>query len=145
MQDWVIAAWLMLGGSTVLLFIGMPVALTFIAVNIVGAWLYMGGEPGLAQLARSSVSSVTAFSLTPIPLFVLMGEILFHTGLALKVIEGIERLIRRLPGRLAVVAMVEPEIAENTVPATTATTARRPGTCLIRRSTPSITLSARPV
>ena len=46
------------------------------------------------QLARNSVSSVTSFSLTPIPLFVLMGEVLFHTGLAVKVIDGIERLIR---------------------------------------------------
>jgi len=70
----------------VLLFIGMPVALTFIGINLVGAWLYMGAEPGLVQLVRSSVSSVMAFSLTPIPLFVLMGEILFHTGLAFKVI-----------------------------------------------------------
>ena len=41
--------------------------------------------------------------------------------------------------------MVEPEMAENTVPATTATTASRPGTCAIRRSMPSITLTARPV
>src|SRR4029077_377631 len=41
--------------------------------------------------------------------------------------------------------MVEPEIAENTVPATTATTARRPGSCRIRRSTPSITFTASPV
>ena len=46
---------------------------------------------------------------------------------------------------VAVVAMVEPEIAENTVPATTATTASRPGTCRISRSTPSITLMAKPV
>src|SRR6185369_8476451 len=50
----------------------------------------------------------------------------------------------RLPS-IAVVAMVEPEIAENTVPATTATTASRPGTWRIRRSTPSITFTARPV
>jgi hypothetical protein len=64
--SWQLAAWLMLGGSTLLLFIGMPVALTFIAINIVGAWLYMGGEIGLAQLARSSVISLTSFSLTPI-------------------------------------------------------------------------------
>lgn len=120
---WVLAAWLMLGGSTVLLFIGMPVALTFITVNIVGAWLYMGGEAGLAQLARSSVSSVTAFSLTPIPLFVLMGEVLFHTGLALKVIEGIERLIRRLPGRLAVVAVVAGTVFSAISGSTIATTA----------------------
>ncbi|HYF19956.1 MAG TPA: TRAP transporter large permease subunit [Ramlibacter sp.] len=121
--SWVFAAWLMLGGSTLLLFIGMPVALTFITVNIVGAWLYMGGEAGLAQLARSSVTSVTAFSLTPIPLFVLMGEVLFHTGLALKVIEGIERLIRRLPGRLAVVAVVAGTVFSAISGSTIATTA----------------------
>ncbi len=123
MSSWSIAAWLMLGGSTVLLFIGMPVALTFIAINIVGAWLYMGGEPGLVQLARSSVSSVTAFSLTPIPLFVLMGEILFHTGLALKVIEGVERLIDRIPGRLAVVAVVAGTVFSAISGSTIATTA----------------------
>ena len=123
MTDWGFAAWLMLGGSTVLLFIGMPVAFTFITINIVGAWLYMGGEPGLVQLARSSVSSVTAFSLTPIPLFVLMGEVLFHTGLALKVIEGIERLIRRLPGRLAVVAVVAGTVFSAISGSTIATTA----------------------
>ena len=123
MSSWAIAAWLMLGGSTVLLFIGMPVALTFITVNIVGAFLYMGGEVGLAQLARSSVGSVTTFSLTPIPLFVLMGEILFHTGLALKVIEGIERLIRRVPGRLAVVAVIAGTVFSAISGSTIATTA----------------------
>src|SRR5512139_164835 len=118
MTSWQAAAWLMLGGSTLLLFIGMPVALTFIAINIVGAWLYMGGEAGLAQLARSSVISVTSFALTPIPLFVLMGEVLFHTGLALKVIDGVERLITRIPGRLAVVAVV----ARTVFPAISAST-----------------------
>src|SRR3954470_15268746 len=50
----------------------------------------------------------------------------------------------RLPS-IAVVAMVEPEIAEKMVPATTATTASLPGTCAIRRSTPSITFTAMPV
>lgn len=123
MSGWEFAAWLMLGGSTLMLLIGMPVALTFISINIVGAWLYMGGEPGLVQLARSSVSSVTAFSLTPIPLFVLMGEILFHTGLALKVIDGVERLIRQVPGRLAVVAVVAGTIFSAISGSTIATTA----------------------
>jgi tripartite ATP-independent transporter DctM subunit len=122
-SSWALAAWLMLGGSMLLLFIGMPVALTFSTINIVGAWLYMGGEPGLVQLARSSVSSITAFSLTPIPLFVLMGEVLFHTGLAHKVIEGIERLVRRVPGRLAVVAVVAGTVFSAISGSTIATTA----------------------
>jgi transposase-like protein len=43
-----------------------------------------------------------------------MGEVLFHTGLALKVIDGVERLIRQVPGRLAVVAVIAGTIFENT-------------------------------
>ena len=106
-----------------LLFLGLPVAFSFLAINLLGAWLWLGGEPGLAQLARNSVSSVMSFSLTPIPLFVLMGEVLFHTGLAVKVIDGIERLIAQVPGRLAVVAVVAGTVFSAISGSTIATTA----------------------
>ena len=66
-MSWQAAAWLMLGGSTVLLFLGLPVAFTFLAINLAGAVLFLGGEAGLTQLARNSVGSVASFSLTPIP------------------------------------------------------------------------------
>src|ERR1051326_2069298 len=98
MPSWHISALLLLGGSTALLFAGVPVAFSFLAVNLIGAALFLGGAAGLEQIVRNSVVAVANFSLTPIPLFVLMGEILFHTGLALSVIEGIERLIRPGPG-----------------------------------------------
>jgi tripartite ATP-independent transporter DctM subunit len=122
-MSWEWAALLLLGGSTVLLFIGMPVALSFVAINIVGAWLFLGGEAGLAQVVRNSVLSLMSFSLTPIPLFILMGEVLFHTGLAIKVIEGVERLIRQVPGRLAVVAVVAGTVFSAISGSTIATTA----------------------
>ena len=123
MTAWQAAALLLLGGSTVLLFMGIPVAFTFLAVNLIGAWLYLGGTVGIEQIVRNSVVAVSNFSLTPIPLFVLMGEILFHTGLALKVIEGIERLIRQVPGRLAVVAGVAGTVFSAISGSTIATTA----------------------
>ena len=123
MTSWQAAALLLLGGSTVLLFMGIPVAFTFLAVNLIGAWLYLGGTVGIEQIVRNSVVAVSNFSLTPIPLFVLMGEILFHTGLALKVIEGIERLIRQVPGRLAVVAVVAGTVFSAISGSTIATTA----------------------
>src|SRR6476469_381516 len=123
MIGWVGAAWLLLAGSTVLLFLGLPVAFSFLAINLLGAWLWLGGKPGLAQLARNSVNSVMSFALTPIPLFVLMGEVLFHTGLAVKVIDGIERLIAQVPGRLAVVAVVAGTIFSAISGSTIATTA----------------------
>src|SRR6188768_1416500 len=50
----------------------------------------------------------------------------------------------RLPSS-AVVAMVEPEIAENTVPATIAMTERRPGTRRMSSANASIALRATPV
>src|SRR5919205_2943913 len=113
----------MLGGSTLLLFLGLPVAFSFLVINLLGAWLFLGGEPGLIQLARNSVGSVATFSLTPIPLFVLMGEVLFHTGIAVKVIDGVERLIAQVPGRLAVVAVVAGTIFSAISGSTIATTA----------------------
>jgi tripartite ATP-independent transporter DctM subunit len=122
-MSWDAAAWLMLGGSTLLLFLGLPVAFSFLVINLLGAWLFLGGEPGLVQLARNSISSVASFSLTPIPLFILMGEVLFHTGLAVKVIEGVERLIRQVPGRLAVVAVVAGTVFSAISGSTIATTA----------------------
>jgi tripartite ATP-independent transporter DctM subunit len=123
MISWELAAVLLLGGSTVLLFLGLPVALCFIAINLVGAVLFLGGDPGLLQVTRNSVVSVVNFSLTPIPLFILMGEILFHTGLALKVIDGVERLIKQVPGRLAVVAVVAGTVFSAISGSTIATTA----------------------
>ncbi len=122
-MSWEAAAWLLLGGSTVLIFLGMPVAFGFLVINLIGAWLYLGGEPGLVQLARSSVVSVSSAALTPIPLFVLMGEVLFHTGLAVKVIDGIERLIKEVPGRLAIVAVVAGTVFSAISGSTIATTA----------------------
>jgi tripartite ATP-independent transporter DctM subunit len=122
-MSWEAAAWLMLGGSTVLLFLGLPVAFSFLVINVIGAWLFLGGEPGLVQLARNSVGSVASFSLTPIPLFILMGEVLFHTGLAVKVIDGVEHLIRQVPGRLAVVAVVAGTVFSAISGSTIATTA----------------------
>jgi len=122
-MSWAAAAWLMLGGSTVLLFLGLPVAFSFLVINLAGAVLFLGGEAGLTQIVRNSVVSVASFSLTPIPLFVLMGEVLFHTGLAVKVIDGVERLIRQVPGRLAVVAVVAGTVFSAISGSTIATTA----------------------
>jgi tripartite ATP-independent transporter DctM subunit len=105
------------------MFLGLPVAIAFLAINLAGAAIFLGGDAGMMQLARNSVQSVTSFALTPIPLFILMGEVLFHTGLAVKVIDGVERLIRQVPGRLAVIAVVAGTVFSAISGSTIATTA----------------------
>ena len=97
-MGWIEASAILFGGLVAIMGLGLPVAFAFLAVNILGAWLFLGGEPGLTQLARNAVQSVTSFSLTPIPFFVLMGEVLFQTGLAMKAIDAFAVLIRRVPG-----------------------------------------------
>jgi len=122
-MEWAEAALLMLGGVTALILIGPPVAFCFLAINLVGAWLFLGGEFGLQQLVRNGIASLTNFSLTPIPFFVLMGEVLFRSGVALRAIDAVNQAIAAVPGRLAVVAVVAGTIFSAISGSTIATTA----------------------
>ena len=80
---------------------GMPVALGFLTLNIIGLYFFLGGEGALSLLATSTFSSVGQFSLVPIPLFILMGELLLKTGLAARTVEVVDQWIGRIPGRLS--------------------------------------------
>jgi tripartite ATP-independent transporter DctM subunit len=81
--------------------LGMPVAFAFLAANLVGAFLLMGGLEGLLQLVDNSTSLITSFTLVAIPMFVLMGALLFHSGLASRVFDTLDTLLGRIPGRLS--------------------------------------------
>ena len=122
-MGWIEGSILLFGGLVAVMGLGLPVAFAFLVLNVVGAMLFLGGEPGLAQLARNAVQSITSFSLTPIPFFVLMGEVLFHTGVALKAIDAFALLIRRVPGRLSVIAIVAGTVFSAISGSTIATTA----------------------
>ena len=122
-MDWVTASLILFGGLSVAMGFGVPVAFAFLMLDVIGAFFFLGGEVGLSQLARNSVASVTSFSLTPIPFFVLMGEVLFRTGLAIKAIDAIANLIHRVPGRLAVITIVAGTIFSAISGSTIATTA----------------------
>ena len=105
-MEWFESLALLLGTIVVLMALGMPVALAFLAANIVGAWVFMGGERGIGQLLNNGLGSLTKYALVPIPLFLLMGEIFFHTGLGGRMFSAIDRLLGRLPGRLSYVTVL---------------------------------------
>jgi tripartite ATP-independent transporter DctM subunit len=96
----------LIGVLVLLMALGLPVVFAFFATNLVGAYVFMGGENGILQLMRNAVDSVQSFALMPIPLFILMGEIMFHTGVAARAIDAVDKLIARVPGRLSLVAIV---------------------------------------
>jgi tripartite ATP-independent transporter DctM subunit len=122
-MSWIEGSVLLFGGLIAAMALGLPVAFAFLVLNVVGAIIFLGGEAGLVQLVRNAVQSITSFSLTPIPFFVLMGEVLFHSGVALKAIDAFALIIRRVPGRLSVITIVAGTVFSAISGSTIATTA----------------------
>lgn len=105
-MEWYEALALLLGAIVALMALGMPIALAFLAANIIGAWIFMGGERGVSLLLNNGLGALTKFALMPIPLFLLMGEVFFHTGLGKRMFNAIDQLLGKLPGRLSYVTVL---------------------------------------
>lgn len=93
------------GGFIVLILTGFPIAFAFFLINIVGAFLFMGGTEGIKQLTFNMYSALGNFTLTPIPLFILMGEIIFRAGLAHNALNVFDKFFGKIPGRLGILAV----------------------------------------
>lgn len=78
---------------------GIWVAFTLTGVAIIGLNLIGNTSIGLL-LGTSSWSAMTSWSLTALPLFIWMGEILFRTRLSRDLFEGLAPLLSNLPGKL---------------------------------------------
>jgi tripartite ATP-independent transporter DctM subunit len=104
-MEWYWALALLVGTALGLMSIGVPVALAFLGANIVGAIIFFGGELGLAQAVRNAVEGLANFTLAPVVMFILMGEVLFRSGVAVRAIDTVERLMLDIPGRLALVTV----------------------------------------
>lgn len=99
--EWYETFALMIGAILLLMGLGMPVAFAFFAVNVMGVWIFMGGMNGVDQFMANATDSITTFSLVPVPLFVLMGELFFNSGLARKVFDALDMLLGGIRGRLS--------------------------------------------
>ena len=85
--------------------LGLPVAFAFLTADMIGSVMFMGGDAGLAQLVRTAANALTKFALVPVPLFLIMGELFFHSGLGFKAFNAMDKLLGRLPGRLSFVTV----------------------------------------
>ena len=104
-MEWSVYLLLFFSGLGILLLIGLPVAFAFMLVNLVGVYVLWGGSIGLQQLILSIDSSVSTFVLVPVPMFILMGTVMFHSGVAYKMIDVLDEWLGRIAGRLAVLAV----------------------------------------
>ena len=93
------------GSLLILMLTGLPVAFSFMTINLIGVFIFWGGLPGFHQLILSIFESVTFFALLPVPLFILMGEVLFHSGMGTRMLDALDTLLGRVPGRLSLIAV----------------------------------------
>jgi tripartite ATP-independent transporter DctM subunit len=105
-MEWYWAAAILFGCGVGLMMLGIPVAIAFFATNIVAALVFVGGERGLWQIINNGFGAMTSFALVPIPMFLLMGELFYHTGLATRFFNAVDKLMGNVPGRLAYVTLV---------------------------------------
>ncbi|MFT5488125.1 MAG: tripartite ATP-independent transporter DctM subunit [Paracoccaceae bacterium] len=110
--EWYWAGTILLGCIMAGMAMGFPVAFTFLITNIIGTCVFVvrnyetTGEffteamKKVPQVVDNAPQLITSFTLSPIPMFILMGSMFFHTGLALRVFDALDKLLGRIPGRL---------------------------------------------
>lgn len=104
-MDWGVTLIAMLIVLMAILLSGIPIAFAFMLFNLLGV-LFLMGPDGISQLSVSLFSSLTKFVIAPVPLFIFMGTIMFHSGMAKRVIDIMDGWMGRMPGRLSVLTLI---------------------------------------
>ncbi|MGG6437995.1 TRAP transporter large permease [Saccharococcus caldoxylosilyticus] len=94
-----------LGGMAALLLIGLPVAFALGLLAIGGMYLFNGGTFSFSQIPIISYKSLDDFTLTALPMYVLMSQVLVVSGVGRDLYEMASRWFRHLPGGLAIATL----------------------------------------
>ncbi|MCL6478590.1 MAG: TRAP transporter large permease [Peptococcaceae bacterium] len=105
-MGWELTGLILIGVLIGILLLGLPVSFTFLTVVFIGNTLVMGPVNGPSQFVTSFFQAVANFNLSPIPLFILTGDILYRSGLAVRAINGVASLLGSVPARLSYLAVV---------------------------------------
>jgi C4-dicarboxylate transporter, DctM subunit len=82
--------------------VGIPIMVSLGAISFLGvAYLMSSFDVAGNLLAGSAYGAIRSYVFVTIPMFILLGEILSRSGAAADVFNLVNRLLRRLPGRLA--------------------------------------------
>jgi tripartite ATP-independent transporter DctM subunit len=97
MDPWAAAA--LIAALLALLACGLWIGLALLAVGLVGMQLFSARPAGDA-MALTIWGSTSSWTLTALPLFLWMGEILFRTRVTEELFKGLAPWLQRVPGRL---------------------------------------------
>ena len=104
-MEWYAVFGLVIFGLLALMLLGLPVAFAFLLVNLIAAYVLLGGMIGVEQLITNTAASLMSFTLVPIALFMIMGEVMFRSRIAIDLMDAVDKWFGRLRGRLAFMAV----------------------------------------
>ena len=90
----------------VLLLLRVPVAIAMIIVAFGGVWMMLGLAPAVGVLANTPYDFVASWTLSAVPMFLLMGFVAFHAGLTAGLFDAAKLALRRVPGGLGIAAIL---------------------------------------
>lgn len=85
--------------------VGVPIAFSLISVGAVGMFYVAGIGPTLAQIGMIAWDKGSSFVILCVPLYILMGQLVFHTGIAADLYDFVQKWLGRLPGGLAIASV----------------------------------------
>ncbi len=104
-MDWWVILVISFGALVALFCMGLPIAIAFLAIDIIGLYLLFGAK-GMSLLGNSIFESVATFSLSPIPMFVLLGEIFYESEVVDIAFDTIDKWVGKVRARLHLVTLL---------------------------------------
>jgi C4-dicarboxylate transporter, DctM subunit len=85
---------------------GIEIAFGIAVVGILGYMITSGFNTAYNLMVQDFFDTLSSYSLTVIPLFMLMGQLAFHAGIAQRLYDATYKLVGRVPGGLAMATVV---------------------------------------
>lgn len=104
-MTWWVALSAGIGLLLTLLILGVPIFVSFLILNVVGILVILGPS-GFGMFANSIFATGTINALAAVPLFILMGEVLFRSGAMEVLFDSMDRLVGRIRGRQYVLCIL---------------------------------------
>jgi tripartite ATP-independent transporter DctM subunit len=96
---------LLFGGMLLMMALGTRVFFAMGAISVIVV-LLISGTKGLLLVSLTTFNEITDTSLITIPLFVLMGNLMVHSGIADRLFTGLSHWLHGVRGNLAIVSLV---------------------------------------
>jgi tripartite ATP-independent transporter DctM subunit len=90
----------------VLIALEIPIAIAMVAIAFLGVWFLFGLQPAIGVLANTPYEFVASWTLSAVPMFLLMGFVAFHSGLTAGLFDAAKLFLRRVPGGLGIAAIL---------------------------------------